>query len=151
VRVFDGNNDVIFGDVNLKEAGSFGAPHNPGQGGWPTVRYFTKETGVDGANYEKKTDNPVCQELGNVDNMIDYIEEAGNTVLCGLDGTNCNEKELGYIVKMKENSRGALEEQKKRLDEMDVSKMKADLQEWNCRRTRILSRLLASDSIKTEL
>jgi len=151
VRVFAGNKDVVFADVNQSEAGRFGDPHNPGQGGWPTVRYFNTKTGVDGANYQKLTTKSMCEELVNIDYMIDYIEGAGNTVLCDLDGTNCNEKELGYIEKMKDKSQPDLDAAKERLGAMDVSKMKPELQDWNYRRGRILVRLLRNLDIKTEL
>ena len=46
---------VSFGDVNLSEEQIRGN-HNPGAGGWPTIRYFNKGTGYDGAPYAKKTD-----------------------------------------------------------------------------------------------
>ena len=35
-----------------------------GAGGWPTVRYFNKETGYGGKPYPKKTDKAMCDELG---------------------------------------------------------------------------------------
>jgi hypothetical protein len=44
-KAFEGNKDVTFGDVNLMESPIKGQPHNPGQGGWPTIRYFSKDTG----------------------------------------------------------------------------------------------------------
>ena len=46
---------MTFGDVNLSENSIRGPPHNPGQGGWPTIRYFNKETGISGGSYQKKT------------------------------------------------------------------------------------------------
>jgi len=55
---------VVFGDVCLRDSrvttGPNGGNLSPGRGGWPTVRYFNKETGYDGAAYEKKTSNPMC-------------------------------------------------------------------------------------------
>lgn len=39
-------------------------PFLPGSGGWPTVRYFNKETGYGGKAYPKKTDKAMCDELG---------------------------------------------------------------------------------------
>lgn len=65
----------------MREAPIRGNPYNPGAGGWPTIRYFNKETGPDGAPYEKKTEMPICQELGDVGRMTAYVEEAGNTKL----------------------------------------------------------------------
>ena len=56
---FANNSDVAFGDVNLSEERISGPPHNPGSGGWPTIRYFNKETGYDGKGYVQKTSKSV--------------------------------------------------------------------------------------------
>lgn len=55
---------MIFGDIVLSEAPIRGPPYNPGKGGWPTVRVFNKDTGVDGAEYPKQTKQAMCTELG---------------------------------------------------------------------------------------
>ena len=34
-------------------------------GGWPTIKYFNKETGPAGKPYTQKTSDPMCTELGN--------------------------------------------------------------------------------------
>ena len=74
-----------FADINLSEVPIRGAPHNPGLGGWPTIRYFNKKTGKEGASYQKKTTLPMCQELLDMEYMQGYIEEAGSTVLAGAE------------------------------------------------------------------
>lgn len=151
-RMFAGNKKVAFGDINLSEAGVRGEPYNPGSGGWPTIRYFTKETGLDGASYEKKTSKSMCDELGDVYTMIEYIEEASSAALCDIDGSSCNEKELAYLEKWKAKPAEEVAAQKERLDNMEVKQLKEDLQEWNYRRRRILQRLLlAADSTGDEL
>lgn len=50
--------------------------YGPGQGGWPTVRYFNKDTGYDGAPYQKKTRDAMCTELGNMDHLRNYVNFA---------------------------------------------------------------------------
>lgn len=62
----------------MREAPIRGPPHNPGQGGWPTIRYFNKDTGVNGASFVQKTSGRVCTELGNVDNMKAYVRDVSN-------------------------------------------------------------------------
>jgi hypothetical protein len=144
----EGNNNdygVAFADVNLSETNIRGT-HAPGSQGWPTIKYFTPETGVEGARYERKTELPMCQELGDRNRMIDYVEDFGNTVLCGTDGTNCNEKELAYLEKMKSQDADAQRKQLERLEAMTEKTMKAELQEWAFRRMRILTRLLQEGS-----
>lgn len=89
----------------LSEAPIRGPPHNPGQGGWPTIRYFNAETGVNGASYVKKTGDAMCTELGNQDYMSAYIEEAGKTALCSVEtGEGCSEDQKAYIDAMKGES-----------------------------------------------
>ena len=64
MREFSGNPNVVFGDVNLQDAGNIPGKFGAGQGGWPTVRYFNAETGYDGAPYKQKTSKSMCDELG---------------------------------------------------------------------------------------
>ena len=66
---------MAFGDVNLSEEPIRGN-YNPGAGGWPTIRYFNKATGLEGAPYTKKTSGAMCDELGNDEYMQAYVEEA---------------------------------------------------------------------------
>jgi len=141
----------VFGDVNLQEAPTTrGPPYNPGAGGWPTIRYFTRETGLDGAPYAKKTDKSMCDELGDVDTLIDYVEQAAKTALCGTDGANCSEKELAYLNKVKEQG---VDEQRKQLERLEgmvsTAAMKDELADWNRRRRRILKRLISEADVET--
>ena len=68
MKDYAGEDSVVFGDVLLRNdritQGPNGGNLNPGKGGWPTVRYFNKETGYDGAPYVKKTGDAMCTELG---------------------------------------------------------------------------------------
>jgi len=120
-----------------------GPPHNPGAGGWPTIRYFNAETGVDGGSYAKKTDDPLCKELGNEDYMIEYVEEAGKTMLCDvITGANCDEKSATFIAKMKAKSADEQQAYIDRLVGMEGNDMKDDLKSWLKTRKRILKNLL---------
>lgn len=58
----------------MREAAD-GTSFSPGAGGWPTIRYFNKETGVGGAPYKKKTDKAMCDELKTSEYMTAYVEE----------------------------------------------------------------------------
>ena len=74
------NSDVVFGDVNLSKDKVRGI-HSPGKGGWPSVKYFNKETGYDGKHYEQKTSKRICEELGTDSYMEAFVMEAGGTEL----------------------------------------------------------------------
>ncbi len=77
-KAFASNPDVVFGDVNLQTDQVRGT-HSPGAGGWPSVKYFNKETGYAGKHYEKKTQKAICDELGDIKYMTAFVEEAGKT------------------------------------------------------------------------
>jgi len=155
-ELFAGSDDVAFMDVNLSEdpirEGPNGEPYNPGQGGWPTVRYFDKETGIAGGTYTKVTDKPMCTELGDLDRMTEYVEQYGKTALCSVvTEKGCTEKEVAYIGKMKSKPATELAAQIERLGTMDGSTMTAELFKWVKQRTRILNQLVPSGGGSDEL
>lgn len=129
--------------MNLSEESIRGPPHNPGSGGWPTVRYFNKETGLDGGSYVKITSNAMCEELGNEDNMRAYVEDYGNTSLCRIElQDQCSDKELAYIEKFKDKSIEDVQVQLDRLAKMTEGKMKPELMAWAAKRIKILRQLI---------
>lgn len=87
--MFKDNPDVAFADSSLRDGGPRGGPTaGVGRGGWPTIRYYNKKTGPEGASYQKKTGMPMCSELGLEGMkigangyMVDYILEASGTTL----------------------------------------------------------------------
>lgn len=143
-EMYKANDKVRFADINLSEASDTrGEPYNAGAGGWPTVRYFNSDTGKDGAPYDKKTDKSMCDELGDIDYMTAYIEEAGKTSLCAIDGSGCDERSAKYMAKMKVKSKKELEDQLKRLEGMEGKEMKQDLKQWVRARKKLLKVLMA--------
>jgi len=139
--MFKENSDVAFADVNLAED-QIRDGHNPGAGGWPTIRYFNKETGYGGNAYQKKTDKSMCDELGDDTYMKAYVEEAGHTSLCSATTRKgCSEKETKFIETWQPKSRTEVDAQLTRLKAMAGDKMTADLKQWLGQRTAILSQL----------
>lgn len=71
---------MSFGDVLLAEDGIRNGPNGgdlqPGAGGWPTIRYFNKQTGYDGKPYDKQLPGAMCDVLGDTENMRDYVKAA---------------------------------------------------------------------------
>lgn len=136
------NPDVVFGDVNLSEEQVRGN-HNPGAGGWPTIKYFNKETGYEGAPYDKKTSKAMCDELGDVDTMEDYVIEAAGLTLCDVvSGEGCSDKEKTFAEKYSAKSSGDVKAQLTRLNGMNAKKMTPDLAKWMKQRKAILKSLL---------
>lgn len=150
-KIFEGSTDVAFMDVDLSQEsireGPNGEAWNPGAGGWPTVRYFNKETGLSGGTYVKKTTEAMCTELGDEERMTDMIEEYGNTSTCAVDTEKgCNDKEIGYIGKMKSKSNVELTSQLDRLEAMEGSSMTSELLNWLKKRKKILKQLVVASS-----
>ena len=77
VERFSGDPNVVFGDINLSENRIVGN-HQPGAGGWPTMKYFNKDTGYEGEKYTKKTNKAICDELGDEANMEAYVKEVAS-------------------------------------------------------------------------
>jgi len=147
--MFKDNKVVSFADVNLSEQQINGAPFcdgegcNAGAGGWPTVRYFNKDTGYAGKQYEKKTDKAMCDELGNEEYMQACVEENGSTSLCSVtDGEGCGDKENKYILKWKTGkSAEDIAAQITRLTGMKEKPMTPELKKWIGQRLAILGQL----------
>jgi len=142
VELFAHSADVAFGDVLLSSDSIRGAPHNPGQGGWPTIRYFNKETGIEGANYQKKTDKSMCEELGEIDNMVAYIEDKGRTSLCNVETkVGCSEKLVVYIEKFKAEGKDKINAELDRLQKLHDQPMKPEAKFSFLQRMNILKKL----------
>ena len=93
----------------------------------------------------------MCTELGNLDYMVDYIEQSGHTVLCNVSGENCDERESMYLEKMKKDAQKA-KQQLDRLSSMEDKSMSEDNRMWAFKHKRILKRLLVeSEEDATEL
>lgn len=146
MKKFANNPDVQFGDVVLSGGGPRGGDTaNPGSGGWPTIRYYNKETGVEGKSYVKKTSMAMCSELGPEGDhyLQDYVEEAAGTSLCSLEPpyAGCCEKEIKFIKKMDEKPMTDVVAQISRLEGMAKGKMKAELKIWVKQRLAILKKM----------
>merc|ERR1719161_37046 len=147
-KAFKDNTDVAFCDVNLSQdqvRDIHGEQQSPGAGGWPTIRYFNKETGYGGKPYPKKTDKAMCDELGDTSNMQAYVEEMGGTSLCSIETLKgCSDKESKFISKWKPKSVDDVAKELARLDGMqskDSGSMKPDTLAWSKSRIGILKKL----------
>jgi hypothetical protein len=141
--------------VNLSEEQIHGN-YNPGAGGWPTIRYFNKETGPDGKfagewKDAKGLDGAMCDVFGNAEHMQAYVEEMGGTSLCStVDGAGCSDTEKAFIEKWKAPDGSGIEgvaAQLKRLVGMKGNKMKPELKTWLGQRIAILKQLAPKDEL----
>lgn len=118
--------------------------HQPGAGGWPTIRYFNKQTGYNGANYIKKTSKAMCDELGDESYLEDYVMDAAGLSTCDVStGDGCSEKEKDYTSKWSSHDSSSLLKEQQRLNGMNIQKLKVDLAKWLKQRKAIIKQLLA--------
>ena len=116
--------------------------HNPGAGGWPTIKYFNKATGIEGKAYEKKTSKSMCDELGDNGMIEDYIVEAAQIVLCDVaTGAGCSDKENAFIATWGSKPLTAISAEKDRLSKMEDAKVKGDVKAWQKSRVKLLTAL----------
>lgn len=122
-----------------------GTSFSPGSGGWPTIRYFNKDTGIAGKPYTKKTDKAMCDELKDMTYMQAYVEEAAGTSLCKADtGAGCTKKEVDYADKWKTKEPDEVATQLARLTKMlgdKPEKLTDDAKTWIRQRKAILAQL----------
>lgn len=145
MRRYADHSTVSFGDINLSEE-SIRGNHQPGAGGWPTIRYFNKATGYEGAGYVKKTGKSVCDELGDDEYMEEYIMEAAGLSACSaFTGEGCTEKEKEFIAKWTSQEKSSLISEQRRLNGMDTKRLKSDLAKWLKQRKAIVKQLLERD------
>jgi len=125
-----------------------GEDQGAGAGGWPTVRYFNKETGYGGKAYVKKTDMAMCDELGpSHDYMQQLVEDLGGTSLCSVKKTDgCSDKQKAFIEKWSAKPTDEIPKQLERLKGMvdkDGGSMKAEALSWAKQRLNIFKQLSA--------
>jgi len=102
--MFKNDPEVSFGDINWSEENhfsrAFGTNFGPGDGGWPTIRFFNKATGYGGQPYKQKTEEDMDVELGKEDRMREYVEQKSGRSMCDVVwGEGCSAMEIKYINK----------------------------------------------------
>lgn len=142
---------MVFGDVALSEnqvRDIHGESQSPGAGGWPTIRYFNKDTGYGGKAYPKKTSDAMCDELGPKQTyMQQFVEEQGGVSLCDINASDkgCSDKQKEFIVKWADKP---LAEVKKQLDRLlgmtdkNGASMKPEALTWAKQRVGIYKQIV---------
>jgi protein disulfide-isomerase A6 len=100
--------------------------------GYPTIKYFTDETGDEGEDYKGGRDYDALAQFV-TDNL------GGGCDVNAPDG--CDEKEQAYIAKMKAKSPEDIAKQLERLSGMKGDSMKKELKVWLNKRLSILKQL----------
>jgi len=102
-----------------------------GVSGYPTIKYYTAETGRDGESYSGGRD---------ADGLKSFVEDTLAKACDVNDEASCDEREIKYMNKMKAAPE-KVEAQLTRLDGMKGNSMKAELKAWLFQRINILQQL----------
>jgi len=117
------------------------AKYAAGQGGWPTVRYFNAETGVDGAPYKQKTSKSMCDELGDMEYMRNYVQEKSTPPCNVVVLTSCSDQDKTFLETWRAKSASQQATELQRLEKLAQSKGKPDILKWVRQRVYLLTQL----------
>lgn len=104
--------------------------------GYPTIKYFTSETGPDGAAYQGGRDYDALEK---------FVQENLQVKCSVAERDGCNEKENKFIEKMKEKGADEITKQIDRLDGMKDKPMKPALSGWLKTRLRLLKEMVGGE------
>jgi hypothetical protein len=125
---------VVIGDVDCTSDGGKEVCNDAGVKGYPTIKYFTAETGEAGETYSGARD---------IKGLTTFVEEKLAKGCDAKDATTCSETEVAYLEKMKaKDDAAAVAKELGRLTEMlKTGKMAADKKAWMVQRMNILKQL----------
>lgn len=105
--------------------------------GYPTIKYFTAETGSEGKAYQGGRDLEGLRKF-----VTDEL-----AAKCSVEdpSTGCDDKEKAFIEKFKAKTPEEQAKELKRLDGMKGSSLKADLKAWLFKRLAILKQLVPAE------
>lgn len=122
---------MIVGDVDCTVEESVCSDF--GVRGYPTLKYFTADTGAKGEDYNSGRD---------LDSLKAFAEET-LTIKCQLnDQEKCTQKEKDYMAKMQGVSKEEVTAAYERLDKMKSGSMKPELKQWLVQRLSILTQII---------
>jgi len=122
---------VIIGDADCTSTGKELCDANE-VNGYPTIKYFTSETGPKGADYSG----------GRTYDALKTFVSNNLEAKCLLENTDgCSTKEKEFLDKWKAKSAEEIGAQKARLQGMTGSSMKPELRAWLVQRLNILKQL----------
>merc|ERR1711907_691798 len=100
--------------------------------GYPTIKYFTDETGDKGKDYSGGR---------GIDDLKKFVTETLAKKCDVKDQKDCDEKEKKFIGKMQKKGAADIKKQLERLEKMKGGKMKPELKTWLFKRINVLKQL----------
>jgi len=133
---FESSSSVLIADVDCTIEEDIAKEY--GVSGYPTIKYFTEETGTDGEDYSGGRD---------IDSLKTFVEEKLERKCEVKAPEGCSEKETKFIAKMDGKDAETLTKEIARLEGMKAKKMKADQKAFLFQRLHILGQLTAKEEL----
>jgi len=131
-ETYAGSTSVLIGDVDCTTDEGKEACSRFEVRGYPTIKYFTAETGKGGSDYQGGRD---------LESLKKFVEDKLAKQCLLEDTADCDEKELGYIEKMKAKGADAAKTELTRLEGMKAGAMKPETKVWLMKRIAILKQM----------
>jgi protein disulfide-isomerase A6 len=130
---FASSSSVLVADVDCTSTGGKAVCEDFGVKGYPTVKYFTAESGEKGEDYKG----------GRTFEALKTFTEETLAKGCTIaDPASCDEQEVAYIAKMTEKGKEESVKELGRLTEMlKTAKMATDKKQWMAKRASILKQM----------
>jgi len=122
---------VLIGDADCTASGQELCSQHEVRG-YPTIKYFTGDTGPKGEDYRGGRD---------LASLKKFVEDTLEVKCVIADQKDCTDKEKKYIEKMQAKGADDVAKQLERLTKMRSGTMKAELKQWVNQRFAILKQL----------
>lgn len=128
---YEGSSSVLIGDVDCTVEQDLCS--SKGVQGYPTIKYYTSETGKEGKDYNSGRD---------FDSLKKFVsDELEVKCLVATPTEGCTQKEQDFITKNKGKSADDVKKALTRLEGMKSGSMKPELKQWLVQRINILKQL----------
>lgn len=136
-EAFKDSTSVLIADVDCTSDEAKAVCSENDVGGYPTIMYFTDETGKKGEKYSGGRDYGELEK---------FVKQKLAKKCDAKTKENCDEQEVAYIDKMSSKDIVALTKEMERLQGMTGSAMKGDKKAWIMKRIAVLKGLTGAKS-----
>ena len=136
-ETYDGSSSVVIGDVDCTSDDGKSVCSDNGVSGYPTIKYYTDETGKDGEKYSGGR---------TFDDLDKFTKEKLAKKCDAKTKEDCDDQEKEYIDKMNAKGADAIAAEAKRLEGMKGGDMKPEKKTWLMKRISVLNSLSGSDA-----
>lgn len=136
ISAHEGSSSVIVADVDCT-AGGESVCSEQGVEGYPTIKYYTDETGKKGEDYSGGRD---------FDELDKFVKEKLAKKCNPATKEDCDDQEKAYIDKMQAKGADKIKSELGRLEGLTSGDMKADKKQWLMKRIAVLKGLVGGKS-----